>query len=318
MRLYLVSGSILLALSWACVDKKKTVRRTVQPIAQPTELASSPEINLPSIQESTQVSSRSKDNKADTISLAAKTIPRPPVRYENVAERILAEGNANELKDEGLSRIREKAMLRARKLDASANIKDEKRLGDAVRSEDKPSSLQAERHLAMAVPEEPVTELDAPAPVEHEAPVASKTETDSEISPSDPITLTPSIAPKNAKGLELRFHKALTLVKQGKVDQARNEFLSLCQSGHAHACHKFAWYEGQARNHLNSIRFYATACDKGIGKSCNNLAFQFERTKDYEKAADLYAKGCMNKHRSSCESLKRLQSKQKIEGLKNH
>ena len=145
--------------------------------------------------------------------------------------------------------------------------------------------------------------------------LAAKTEPVLDI-PADPIPVEASAERKPSYAIETKFGHALALVKKGLLGDAKNEFLSICQSGHAHACHKFAWYEEKAGNSLNATRFYDAACESGLGKSCNNLAFQYERKKDYERAVEHYARGCLDKHRASCDSMKRLRERQKLNGIR--
>ncbi|RZA23035.1 MAG: hypothetical protein EOP10_13835 [Proteobacteria bacterium] len=317
MKRYIISGSLILIMSMACEEKKKTVRKPVQPMPVTSEVTSSPEINLPSIvtppsedpieapkDKITSVDKTPspviKPSEPEPISLAAKTLPIPTVKYEDVSSRDLAEGSANEMKDEGLARIREKAVQRAKELEEE----------QSTAPVDADAAVTAEgAKLAMTEPSEPASAVTEPV-----AEVSS--EQSAELPLEEPVTINQSIDKKTKKKLDIRFTAAVAKAKAGKVEMAKNEFLSICQSGHAHACHKFAWYEEQSGNQLNATRFYRAACDNGLGKSCNNLAFQFEQKKNFDKALELYAKGCMDKHEASCQSLKRIREEQKSEELK--
>lgn len=259
MKRYIVSGLIMLALSMACEEKKK-VRRVAAPEVQLTEVTSSPEINLPTVATHEARSTEEPETESEKISLSAKTAP---IQYEDVASKVLAEGSVNEIKDEGLERIREKALARARELEAE----------EVAIAKVEPSTENQDSEEASL----PAAKVDA-----------------KEVRPD----------------LEAKFQKALVLVSLLKVEQAKNAFLNLCQAGHAHACHKFAWYEEKAGNKANASRFYQAACNNGLGKSCNNLAFQFEQKRSYAEAIALYTRGCDEKHEASCDNLERITNEQ--------
>ena len=209
--------------------------------------------------------------------------------------RLLAEGSRDEAKDVGLAKIKEKALLRSKELQGV--------------DDDTEVSARAGKKVAMADPEAtPATESATPSVL---AP-ASPSEAPADAVTDDAVVIkSDAIDAKTARRLDQSFRKAHALAKSGKVGAAKNLFLNICQAGHAHACHKFAWYEELAGNTANATRFYRAACDNGLGKSCNNLAFQFEQKKDYDKALDLYARGCKDKHEASCKSLKRIREEQR-------
>lgn len=321
MKRYILSGSILLALSMACEEKKKIVRRPAEPQVPLTEVTSSPEINLPSLNASPSETKTiettkepivvSKAAEPEKMALAAKTVPPPTVHYEDVTSRVLAEGSANERKNLGLERIREKAQARAREWEAEAEAKAEAAAQAEAQagSEHEAESLAAGEmtpgaKVAMVEPSTPASEV-----MDDNSPAA-------ELPMEESVKVNQNLDRKTSKALDVRFHKAMALVKAHRMEEAKNEFLSICQAGHAHACHKFAWYEEQAGNKANASRFYRAACDNGLGKACNNLAFQYEQKKNYEEALSFYSRGCLEKHAASCNSLKRVQDEQKIEGLK--
>jgi hypothetical protein len=311
MKRPIISGSLILILSMACEEKKKTVWKPVQPSPGPSETISSPDIHLPAVPSPVQddppieapkdkISLESPEPAASPgepgpVSLAAKTLPVPIVKYEDVSTRDLAEGSANELKNESLARIREKAMQRAKEwTDDKATNKDSSSSEGTTIAKVEPNESLSEEQDAEASPPSPAAELPL----------------------DEPVSINRNIDRKSRRDLDLRFAAAVVKAKAGRLVDAKNDFLSICQSGHAHACHKFAWYEEQGGNRPNALRFYRAACDNGLGKSCNNLAFQFEKEKNFEKALELYAMGCMDKHEASCNSLKRIREEQSSEGLR--
>ncbi|RZA11183.1 MAG: hypothetical protein EOP10_33510, partial [Proteobacteria bacterium] len=249
MKRYIISGSLILIMSMACEEKKKTARKPVQPMPVTSEVTSSPEINLPSIvtpssedpieapkDKISAVEKTSapivKEVEAEPIALAAKTLPIPTVKYEDVSSRDLAEGSANEVKDESLARIREKALQRAKEL-------EDEQTNPAAHVEAAPTTEGIK--VAMTEPSEPAsavsdTTADFPSEAAAELPL------------EEPVSIQPSIDKKMKKNLYLRFTAAVAKAKAGRVEIAKNEFLNICQSGHAHACHKFAWYEEQSGN----------------------------------------------------------------------
>ncbi len=219
------------------------------------------------------------------MALQAKVVPEP-VHYEDVTARVFAEGKAKEKQDQALEKIKEKALARLKQMQAEA----EEQVAD---------SQIAEEHDA----EMPETQSSADMKTDDGAEGVAEGKSEAK---ADPRSV-------KDQELELVFRKARDLAKFGRIEEAKAEFLNACQAGHAHACHKFAWYEEHAGNMANALRFYRAACDGGLGKSCNNLAFQFERQKIWDKAADLYAKGCMDKHEAACVSLKRVREEQQLD-----
>ncbi len=350
MKLYITAGAILLMLGMACEDRKRVEYK--KPLETPptvTEVTSSPEVNLPSValmphesaptethvdqttQEKNAAPSSADSASEKPIKLAAKIAP---VQYEDVAGRVLAEGSANEKKDEGLQKIREKAHERA-KAELEVEVEKNEQL-QAIKN--KVSEVSESSHPEVQLP---VVELEsAPAHEAEGAKVAMVSEDETVTNPEPTNTQSNAEAPQETKvsklegpaelplespvpfrknldkttnrALEKRFQKAVAKAKSGKTDEAKSEFLEICQSGHAHSCHKFAWYEEQGGNPANASRFYKAACENGLGKACNNLAFQFEQKKDYGSALELYAKACTEKHIASCKSLNRIREEQKI------
>ncbi|MBC7658374.1 MAG: hypothetical protein H7249_01555 [Chitinophagaceae bacterium] len=311
MRRYIATGIMILAMNTACEEKKKPV---VIPVDRSKDivLANPVEISLPTV--STDVREKAAPIEKP-MTLSAKALPveakaapvstpvvatPAPVRYEDVTSTVLAEGSRNEVMDEGIAKIKEKALLRLKELQS-----DE----DATESEADKAPTRDDEKVAVAEPQA----AESTKPAEESAPDAKAMPSiDLPAKDEEPLAAvkTKQVDSKTAKALEIRFNKARNLAKVGKVEAAKSLFLDICQAGHAHACHKFAWYEELAGNTANATRFYRAACDNGLGKSCNNLAFQFEQKKNYDKALDLYAKGCMDKHEASCTSLKRIREGQ--------
>lgn len=361
MRRYIITGTMLLALSMACEEKKKTRSVSASPPAPEIVLSSPIEIALPSVPseapvpdvETTKV--KSIDSEKDKVveqekaaepklALAAKVVPSiSPVRYEDVSSRVLAEGSRDEAKDVGLAKIREKALLRMKEMQDSEAAEVEKIKADEAKAEQIVANEKAAAEAAVKAQETASIPLEATAatpvealasPVKEKVPEdvgakiamvapeemnAAETQVVSEASEDQTEALEPVVIKnsklntKTAKALEIKFRKAREMARVGKVEAAKNLFLTICQAGHAHACHKFAWYEEQAGNTQNATRFYRAACDNGLGKSCNNLAFQFEQIKVYDKALELYVKGCAEKHEASCISVKRIHEEQEQE-----
>jgi len=301
MRRYIITGSILLSLSMACEEKKKT-RFVPAPTSAVETVAPSPvDISLPSVvtdvepvrtetsaAEQNQELPKTEAEASAPMKMAAKIIPNPaPIQYEDVSSRVLAEGSRDEAVRIRLDEIREKALLRMKKMQAE---------------EERAAAQKVGAKIAMVEPE---TDADSVDPDE------TKAEAKTNLSPK-----AGKADLKANKAQTAQYTKAKALAKAGKIDAAKALFLTVCQSGYAHACHKFAWYEEQAGNVDNASQFYRSACDGGLGKSCNNLAFQFERQKVYDKALDLYDRGCKERHDASCTSLKRIKEELSQDGLK--
>ncbi|MBC7531279.1 MAG: sel1 repeat family protein [Oligoflexus sp.] len=355
MRRYIITGTLLLGLSMACEEKKKTRSVSAPPPAPEIVLSSPIEIALPSVPseapvpdvEATKEKVVEQEKAAEPkMALAAKVVPpSSPIQYEDVSSRVLAEGSRDEAKDVGLAKIREKALLRMKEMQDSETAEVEKIKADEAKAEQIVANEKAAAEAAAkaqetaSIPVEaaaatPVEALASPvkendkvledvgskvAMVAPEEMNTAETQVVSEASKDqtealEPVAIKKSrLDTKTAKALEIKFRKAREMARVGEVEAAKNLFLTICQAGHAHACHKFAWYEEQAGNTQNATRFYRAACDNGLGKSCNNLAFQFEQIKVYAKALELYAKGCAEKHEASCISVKRIHEEQEQE-----
>lgn len=311
MRHYITTGTILLLLSMACEEKKQARRVEAPPTTNEVVLSSPVAIALPSVNsESTEKETAATPQP--TLTMAAKVLPSP-VQYEDVANRVLAEGSRDEAKDESLAKIREKALLRLKAMQAKAKTQAEKSDAQDQETADTPKE---EAPMESQELESKVAMVDAEGLRASEAQVLGEAAKDPMEGDEAAVISSRKIDAKTAKMLEIQFRKARDLAKAGKVEAAKNIFLSVCQAGHAHACHKFAWYEEQAGNSQNATRFYRAACDNGLGKSCNNLAFQFEQKKIYDKALEFYARGCMEKHEAACTSLKRIHEEQLQDDLK--
>ncbi len=300
MRRYIITGTIVLSISIACVEKNKA-RHHPMPAPRDDVVNTSPvEISLPAVvneaveaERTTEAEKEPETLKGETpvveaapqaaahSQMAAKILPAPsPVQYEDVTGRLLAEGSRDEAKNISLEKIREKALLRLKEMQAEEENAAAQKVGAKV----------AMMEPAVENESAPEDGLKPEATEATEAPLIKSRRTDA----------------KATKTLQNQFKKARALGKAGNIEAAKNLYLRACQSGFAQACHKFAWYEEQAGNLANAARFYRAACDNGLGKSCNNLAFQFERQKIYDKALDLYSRGCSEKHEASCASLKRI------------
>lgn len=328
MRRYIITGAILLALSMACEEKKRVV--PAEPAPKEVVLSAPVEISLPSVEtESKTVDTapveKEKTAPAKPMKMAAKALPNPaPVKYEDVSQRVLEEGSRDEASAIGLEKIREKAQQRSKELQEAEDKAEADRLAEEAQAAKIKASAEAEAKASEAAK---IDEINLPtvedtgtkvAVLDPEAANTAVAETVEEVKApvsEEAVMKSGKVDSKTMKTLEAKFKKAQGLAKTGDVEGAKNLFLSICQSGHAHACHKFAWYEEQAGNTANASRFYRAACDNGLGKSCNNLAFQFEQSKAFDKALDLYAKGCMEKHEASCTSLKRIREEQLQENL---
>jgi hypothetical protein len=331
MRRYIITGAILLALSMACEEKKKIRVVPAEPAPKEVVLSAPVEISLPSVEtESKTVGSTSAEaDKASLekpIKMAAKALPSvAPVKYEDVSQRVLEEGSRDEASALGLAKIREKAQQRSKELQEAEEKAEADRLAEEAQAARIKATAEAEAKAAEAAKSD---EINLPsiedagtkvAILDPEAAESTVQEAVAEVKApvsEEAVMKSGKADSKTMKALEAKFRKAQGLAKTGDVEAAKNLFLIACQSGHAHACHKFAWYEEQAGNTANASRFYRAACDNGLGKSCNNLAFQFEQTESYDQALELYAKGCKEKHQASCTSLKRIRDEQMQENLK--
>ncbi|RYZ57002.1 MAG: hypothetical protein EOP07_11110 [Proteobacteria bacterium] len=332
MRRYIITGAILLALSMACEEKKKKRVVPAEPAPKEVVLSAPVEISLPSVEtesKTVETAAAEKDKTAPVkpMKLAAKALPSSaPVKYEDVSQRVLEEGSRDEASAIGLEKIREKAQQRSKELQEAEDKAEADRLAEEAQAAKIKATAEAEA-AAKATDISKVEEIELPsvedngtkvAVLDPEAANTAVSETVEDVKApiaEEAVMKSGKVDSKTMKSLEAKFKKAQGLAKKGDVEGAKNLFLNACQSGHAHACHKFAWYEEQAGNTANASRFYRAACDNGLGKSCNNLAFQFEQSKVWDKALDLYAKGCMEKHEASCTSLKRIREEQLQENL---
>jgi len=112
------------------------------------------------------------------------------------------------------------------------------------------------------------------------------------------------------KGQNL-YNQALKAIEDGQLDNAMALYLTSCQFGWIHSCHRYGWHLERHANPAGARAFYALACTHGIHKSCNNIGTIAEKDGHLQDAKNFYAQACERQNRAACTSLSRIEKRLK-------
>ena len=106
---------------------------------------------------------------------------------------------------------------------------------------------------------------------------------------------------------ERLYNEAIIAIREGELERAMAYYLSSCQLGWVHSCHRYGWHLERHGNHQNARQFYELACTRGILKSCNNIGAYAETTSNWSDAKNYYSLACLKRHDVACKNLVRVE-----------
>lgn len=96
------------------------------------------------------------------------------------------------------------------------------------------------------------------------------------------------------------YTTGVLLQKKGKINEAAEQYLSCCNSGHAESCNNHGVLKTFSREGSAAQMSYQKACDMGFGGGCSNLAYIEERKENLKKAKYLYQQACDKGFQRGC------------------